>query len=90
MDCCHLFEDEMNKETKFGDKLSVQLNKHERPLIMFGHDECIFKQCNVTTKSWKNPRGETILKLTDDGQGIMIETFWFWNGIDGWATHQSQ
>jgi hypothetical protein len=34
----------MHEETKYGEKVSVRMNKEEKPLIMFGHDEAIFKQ----------------------------------------------
>ncbi len=30
-----------------------------KPIICFGHDECIFKQFILTSKSWKGPNGET-------------------------------
>jgi hypothetical protein len=47
----------MDKETEFGGKLSVRIG-NERPLIMFGHDECIFKQYLLTKKAWTLPMGE--------------------------------
>jgi len=42
---------------------------------MCGHDECIFRQYHVPTKSWKGPSSETVLIPKDDGQGIMICAF---------------
>jgi hypothetical protein len=47
----------------------------EPALIMFEHDECIFKQFLTTTKSWQAPNGETVLIPKDDGQGVMISAF---------------
>jgi hypothetical protein len=44
VDACREFQEKMNKETKFGGNLSVRLKKEENPLIIFGHDEAIFKQ----------------------------------------------
>jgi hypothetical protein len=75
VDCCHLFQDRMNKETKFGGELSVRKDPQEKALIMFGHDECVFKQYTMSTKSWIGPNGETVPVPKDDGQGIMISAF---------------
>ena len=44
-------------------------------MIIFGHDECIFKQFHVTKKAWTGPNGETVLIPKDDGQGVMISGF---------------
>ncbi len=68
------FQEKMNKETEFRGKLSAQI-KNERPLIMFGHDECIFKQYLLTKKAWKLPPGETQLVPKEEGQGVMISAF---------------
>jgi len=68
------FQDKMDKETEFGGKLSVRI-KNERPLIMFGHDECIFKQYLLTKKAWTLPTGETQLVPKEEGQGVMISAF---------------
>jgi hypothetical protein len=43
VDCCHLFQDKMNKETIFGGRLSMHKDPQEKAPITFGHDECIFK-----------------------------------------------
>jgi len=75
IDSCQIFEEKANKETKFGGWLSVRKAEEEKPLIMFGHDECIFKQFHTTNKSWKAPNGETVLIPKDDGQGVMISGF---------------
>jgi len=75
VDSCHKFEEKANKETKFGGWLSVRKAKEEKPLIMFGHDECIFKKFHTTNKSWKAPNGKTVLIPKDDGQGVMISGF---------------
>jgi hypothetical protein len=69
------FQDIMNKETEFGGNLSVRMQRGERPLIMFGHDECIFKQYLLTKKAWTLPTGETQLVPKDEGQGVMISAF---------------
>ena len=65
----------MNKETKFGGNLSARLKKDEKPLIMFGHDEAIFKQYLLTKKAWYGPDGISVLVPKDDGQGVMISAF---------------
>jgi hypothetical protein len=65
----------MNKETKFGGELSMHKDPQEKTLIMFGHNECIFKQHTMSTKSWIGPNSETVSVSKDDGQGIMNSTF---------------
>jgi hypothetical protein len=65
----------LNKETKFGGNLSARLKKDEKPLIMFGHDEAIFKQYLLTKKAWYGPDGISVLVPKDDGQGVMISAF---------------
>jgi hypothetical protein len=75
VDSSYLFQDQMNKETEFGGKLSVRLEQHECPLIIFGHDECIFKQFHVTKKAWLGPNGKTVLIPKDDDQGVIISGF---------------
>ncbi len=42
---------------------------------MVGHDECIFRQCALTNKSWNGPQGQKTITPKDLGQGIMISTF---------------
>ena len=49
--------------------------KNEIPLVMFGHDECIFKQYLLTKKAWMLPSGETQLVPKEEGQGVMISAF---------------
>ena len=50
VDSCSLFQDEMNNETIFGGNLSVRKPQNSKPLIIWGHDECIFKQYLLTKK----------------------------------------
>ena len=69
------FQERMNEETSYGGQLSVRKSKDSRPLITFGHDECIFKQYLVTHKSWCTKDGATVLVPKDDGQGVMISAF---------------
>jgi predicted HTH domain antitoxin len=75
VDICHLFQDRMNERTKFGGNLSVRLAKEEKPLLMFGHDESIFKQYLLTGKAWIGPNGEKAISPKDEGQGVMISAF---------------
>jgi hypothetical protein len=66
---CRLFQDQMNKHTQFGGNLSVRRDPTSAPLLIFGHDECIFKQYTLSKKSWTGPSGETVLvpKVIDRG-----------------------
>jgi hypothetical protein len=63
------------EEEPFGGNLSVRRDPISAPLLIFGHDECIFKQYTLRKKSWTGPSGETVLVPKDDGQGIMISMF---------------
>ncbi len=75
VDSCTEFQERMNEVTKFGGNLSVRMKKEEKPLIMFGHNEAIFKQYLLTKKSWYGPDGMSVLVPKDDGQGVMISAF---------------
>jgi hypothetical protein len=75
VDASRIFQERMNREAKFGGKLSVRLDEGIRPLIMFGHDKSIFKQYLLTKKTWKGPNGETPLVPKDVGQGVMLSAF---------------
>jgi hypothetical protein len=44
----------MNQETIFGGNLSVRKEENEQTLLMFGHDEVIFKQSLLTKKGWNS------------------------------------
>jgi hypothetical protein len=66
-----LFQERMNAETTFGGKRSVRY-KDGRMLIIWGHDEAIFKQYLLTKKGWVGPNSEIGLKPTDEGMGLMI------------------
>jgi hypothetical protein len=48
VDTCNILEERANNETKFGGNLSVRKGLEEKPLIMFGHDECLFKKYTMT------------------------------------------
>ena len=56
------------------DNLSIQFPRGAKPLIIFGHDECIFKQFTMSRKQWcwYGPNKETYIVPKDDGMGIMI------------------
>ena len=41
-------------------------------LIIWGHDEAIFKQYLLTKKGWVGPNGEISLTPKDEGMGLMI------------------
>ena len=61
--------------TNFGGNLSVRIPGNEKPLIVFGHDECIFKQFLMPGKQWYGPNQETYVVPKDDGMGVMISAF---------------
>ena len=47
----------------------------EKPLILIGQDESIFKQYLLTNSQWALPDGQKALLPKDEGQGIMISAF---------------
>ena len=49
--------------------------KNERPIVMFGQDECIFKQFLFSHKQWVLPDGTTPPMPKDEGQGVMLSSF---------------
>ena len=46
-----------------------------KPLIIFGHDECIYKQQSMTKKCWIRPKGKINILPKGDRLGIMISMF---------------
>jgi hypothetical protein len=74
VDCCKDFQEKCDTETQFGGHLSVR-NHNPRPLIIFGHDEAIFKQYTLTKSAWVAPDGTKVLVPKDEGQGLMISAF---------------
>ena len=63
------------EEPQYGENLSVREKESEKPIIMFGQDECIFKQYLFTYKHWALPN-VTILPMPKEGsQGIMLSSF---------------
>ena len=78
VDDCELFSDWNDwpdeDSKRFGGCLSVRMPEGSKPLIIFGQDECIFKQYIFTKKSWMGPEGQTAMTPKDDRQGLMISS----------------
>ncbi len=76
VDSCSTFEEALNSTTRFGGHLSVHREPgNDQPLLIFGHDECIFKQYHMAKSAWVAPDGQRVLVPKDDGQGHMISAF---------------
>jgi hypothetical protein len=75
VDDLKLFQQEMNEKNGFGGRLSVRFPNHLKPLIIIGHDECIFKQYSLSKKYWVAPDGQRVLVPKDEGQGVMVSAF---------------
>jgi len=74
----HTIGEKLLKEfihNQLGCNLSIQFPEGQCPLIIFGHDECIFKQFTMSTTSWVGPNGEAVIVPKDDGLGVMITAF---------------
>ena len=56
-------------------QLSIRRNPNNRPLLMIGQDECVFKQYSFSKKCWKGPGGEFKLLPKTDGCSKMISGF---------------
>ena len=59
----------------FGGYLSVRKKIEDRPIIMIGQDECIFKQFLIVGKQWCLPDGSTAVNPKEEGMGIMLSAF---------------
>jgi hypothetical protein len=77
VDSSNAWQEKLTNETWFGGSLSIrrQSKINDLPLVIFGHDECIFKQYHMTTKSWVAPDGSQLILPKDDGLGLMITAF---------------
>jgi hypothetical protein len=60
---------------EFGGNILVIFPAGCKPLIVFGHDESIFKQFLMSKKAWTGPNGESNIVPKDDGLGVMISAF---------------
>jgi hypothetical protein len=69
--CTPLIQDVQDNQQGFGGNLSVQFDG-TKPLLIFPHDESIFKQYTHSKKGWVSPDGKRVLVPKDDGQGVMI------------------
>ena len=68
------YSNNADKEAQFSDHPSVHIEMN-KPLIIFGHDESIFKNYHMTKSAWVAPDGTTVLVPKDDGQGLMIPAY---------------
>ena len=59
----------------FGGHLSVRKRSGEKPIIMIGQDESIFKQYLLTTKQWYLRDGSCAPNPKEEGQGVMLSSF---------------
>jgi hypothetical protein len=50
----------------FGGALSIFRDKDKKPLVLFGQDECIFKQYLVKGKHWRGKEGKVPMYRKDD------------------------
>ena len=63
------------KHLRYGGNLSIRKPIDKKPIILFGQDECIFKQYAFTKKTWTLPDGTKPLIPKDEGQGVMLSSF---------------
>ena len=55
--------------------LSVRKPHNQKPLLILGQDECIFKQFVFSQGVWVLPNGIKQLIPKDEGMGIMLSSF---------------
>jgi hypothetical protein len=65
----------MGSSLKYGGNLSHKMKADEKPLVMFGQDEAIFKQYLLSPRAWCGRNGERPLLPKDEGQGVMLSVF---------------
>jgi len=65
----------IDEECTFGSNLSTCKDPNERPLLAFGHNECIFCQFIFTGLAWIRVKGELPIIPKDEGFGIMVSAF---------------
>ena len=59
----------------YGGNLSVRKPSNQKPLMILGQDEAIFKQSIFTHGAWVLPDGTKQLIPKDEGQGVMLSSF---------------
>ena len=55
---CDMLPERGAINNNLGGNLSVCFPIGQKPLVMFGHKECIFNQCTMTGKQWYGSNGE--------------------------------
>ena len=60
---------------QYGGNLSIHKPPTQKPLMIIGQDECIFKQYIFKKKYWVLPDGTRQLIPKDEGQGLMLSSF---------------
>ena len=77
VDSAELFHQRMNNNSHFpfGGNLSVRMPPGTKLLIIFGQDECIFKQYIFRRMHWVGCNGEVPLVPKDEGARLMISAF---------------
>ena len=50
-------------------------DKPKKVLLVFGQDECIFKQFLLNNKAWQTKDGRFTCRPKDDGSGLMVSAF---------------
>ena len=60
---------------QFGAYLSKRKKLRDKPVIMIGQDEAIFKQYLLTSKHWMEPDGTTALSPKDEGHELKVSCF---------------
>ena len=71
----HLSFQERCNTLPYGGNLSVRKPHNQKPTLILGQDECIFKQFVFTKGNWLLPDGTKQLIPKDEGQGVMLSSF---------------
>ena len=61
--------------TPYGGNLSVRKKKEDKPVIMIGQDECVFKQYLIVKKQWILHDGTSAVNPKEEGAGVMLSSF---------------
>ena len=62
----------MTRKLELGGNLSVRMHVGTKPIVILGHDKCIFKQYQFTNKLWDGDNKEHPILPKDKGASEMV------------------
>jgi hypothetical protein len=76
VDCHDSFRELISENNQqYGGNLSVRKDNEKRPCICVGEDKSAYSQFTFSSKTWKGPNGEEMLKPKGEGETLMVAAF---------------